>query len=197
MKRFIIPVLLCLIAISASAKGEIDPKYGIGAVPVNENGRVYFTDATEIPSDMTAGQCYDILLKWAKGRFAKPYVQAGRIISENSESQRFVFHVDQTITFKRTALVLDASRIEYNYSVSIRDGKVSATMTDIKYRYEEGRENGGLAFTAEDWITDKEAFNAKKTKFLKSTGKFRIKTIDLKDNIFQSLKEALDNNGKK
>lgn len=194
MKRFIIPVLLCLIAISASAKGSIDPKYGIGAVPVNENGRVSFTDNTDIPSGMNADKCYDILLKWAKGRFAQPYAQAGRILSENSESRRFVFHVDQTITFKRTALVLDVSRIEYNYTVSVKDGKVTANMTDIKYRYEEGRENGGQAFTAEDWITDNEAFNAKKTKFLKSTGKFRIKTIDLKDNLFQSLKEALDGN---
>jgi colicin import membrane protein len=68
------------------------------------------------------------------------------------------------------------------------------TMTDIKYRYEEGREGGGKAFTAEDWITDKEAYNRKGTKFLKSTGKFRIKTIDMKDILFSKAAEALTSN---
>ena len=69
-------------------------------------------------------------------------------------------------------------------------------MTDIKYRYEEGREGGGQAFTAEEWITDKEAYNKKKTKFLKSTGKFRIKTIDLKDSLFSKAADAVTDNAK-
>ena len=67
-------------------------------------------------------------------------------------------------------------------------------MTDIKYRYEEGREGGGKIFPAEDWITDKEAYNKKGTKFLKSTGKFRIKTIDLKDLLFQKASDAISVN---
>ena len=69
-------------------------------------------------------------------------------------------------------------------------------MTDIKYRYEEGREGGGKVFPAEDWITDKEAYNKKGTKFLKSTGKFRIKTIDLKDILFSKAKDALTDNNR-
>ena len=71
---------------------------------------------------------------------------------------------------------------------------VKLKITDIKYRYEEGREGGGRIFPAEDWITDKEAYNKKGTRFLKSTGKFRIKTIDLKDIQFSRAKDALTSN---
>ena len=87
----------------------------------------------------------------------------------------------------------DESRITYNFSVVVNNEGITLKMTDIKYRYEEGREGGGKAFSAEEWITDDEAFNRKKTKFLKSTGKFRIKTIDLKDALFEKANDILNN----
>ena len=55
----------------------------------------------------------------------------------------------------------------------------------------QNREGGPKIFTAEDWITDKEAYNRKGTKLLKSTGKFRFKTIDLKDILFSKADETL------
>ena len=133
-------------------------------------------------------------MNWAKGRFAQPYAQAGRILNEDAQTRRFIFHVDQMMVFKSTALVGDESKISYNFSVAVKDGEFTLTMTDIKYRYEEGREGGGKIFPAEDWITDKEAYNRKGTKFLKSTGKFRIKTIDLKDLLFQKAQDAVTGN---
>ena len=191
MKKYLLSVLLGIVSLSVWAKGDIDPKYGVGAIVTNENGKVYFQQSFPIPSGMTQDQCYELMLNWAKGRFAQPFVQAGRVLTENAQSKRFVFHADQTITFKRTGLVADESRIEYNFSVAIGDNSVTATMTDIKYRYEEGREGGGQLLNAEDWITDEEAFNAKKTRFLKRTGKFRIKTIDLKDSLFDSISQTV------
>jgi colicin import membrane protein len=98
------------------------------------------------------------------------------------------------IVFKSTAFVADESKISYNFQVAVKDGTFTMKMTDIKYRYEEGREGGGQIFPAEDWITDKEAYNRKGTKFLKSTGKFRIKTIDLKDNLFQKAVDSVYGN---
>ena len=133
-------------------------------------------------------------MNWAKGRFAQPYAQSGRILNEDSQTHRFIFHVDQIIVFKSTGFVADESKISYNFSVAVKNGQFTMTMTDIKYRYEEGREGGGKIFPAEDWITDKEAYNRKGTKFLKSTGKFRIKTIDLKDLLFQKATDAVSGN---
>lgn len=196
MKKALLTFTGLLITFLAVARGvnEQDPKYGKGAVPEDENGNVYFSETVQIPQGISDDKCYEILMNWAKGRFAMPYAEAGRILNEDARSHRFIFHVDQMIVFKRTALVADESKISYNFTVAVKDGKFSMTMTDIKYRYEEGREGGGKIFPAEDWITDKEAYNRKGTKFLKSTGKFRIKTIDLKDILFQKATDAVSGN---
>lgn len=196
MKKVLLTITGLLLTVFAFARGlnEQDPKYGKGAVPEDENGNVYFTQVVDIPEGMSADVCYEILFNWAKGRFAQPYAQAGRILNDDANTRRFIFHVDQIIVFKSTALVGDESKISYNFSVAVKDGKYTMTMTDIKYRYEEGREGGGKVFPAEDWITDKEAYNRKGTKFLKSTGKFRIKTIDLKNLLFQKATDAVSGN---
>ncbi|MBO7114822.1 MAG: DUF4468 domain-containing protein [Bacteroidaceae bacterium] len=196
MKKILLTIAALLVTALSFAKvaDELNPKYGKGAVPQDENGAVYFDNTIDIPQNMNTDQCYSMMLSWAKGRFAMPYAQAGRILNEDAETHRFIFHVDQTIVFKNTAFVVDQSRITYNFSVVVKDGKINMKMTDIKYRYEEGREGGAKIFTAEDWITDKEAYNSKGTKFLKSTGKFRVKTIDLKDLIFQSAFDAITGN---
>lgn len=194
MKKYIFSLLAALVSLTVWAKEDIDPKYAEGAVPVNENGSVYFNQTIDIPSDLSQDECYKMILSWAKGRFSQPLALEGRIISENADSHRFVFHVKQILTFKRTAMVADESEIEYNFSVAITDNKVSATMTDIKYHYEENREGGGQSFTAEEWITDDEAYNAKHTKFYKKVGKFRIKTIDMKDRLFESMSQSISGN---
>ena len=193
MKKALLTMVGLLITLFAFAKDnyEQNPKYGRGAVPEDENGNVYFTQTVMIPENMSEDICYEILMNWAKGRFAQPYAQAGRILNEDSNTRRFIFHVDQMIVFKNTALVADESKISYNFSVAVKNGQFTMTMTDIKYRYEEGREGGGKAFPAEDWITDKEAYNRAGTKFLKSTGKFRVKTIDLKELLFQKATDAV------
>lgn len=193
MKKALLTMAGLLITLFAFAKDnyEQNPKYGRGAVPEDENGNVYFTQTVIIPENMSEDICYEILMNWAKGRFAQPYAQAGRILNEDSNTRRFIFHVDQMIVFKNTALVADESKISYNFTVAVKDGQFTMTMTDIKYRYEEGREGGGKAFPAEDWITDKEAYNRAGTKFLRSTGKFRIKTIDLKELLFQKATDAV------
>jgi colicin import membrane protein len=196
MKKALLTIVGLLFTLFAAARGgnELDPKYGKGAVPQDENGDVYFTQTVKIPGNMSEDICYETLMNWAKGRFAQPYAQAGRILNEDSKTRRFIFHVDQIIVFKSTGFVADESKISYNFSVAVKNGEFTMTMTDIKYRYEEGREGGGKAFTAEDWITDKEAYNRKGTKFLRSTGKFRIKTIDLKDMLFQRATDTVSGN---
>ena len=64
-------------------------------------------------------------------------------------------------------------------------------MYRITYWYDE-EFKGGEHFTAEMYITDNEAFNSDKTKMLKKPGKFRVKTIDLKNELAAELKDALN-----
>ena len=64
-------------------------------------------------------------------------------------------------------------------------------MHRITYWYDE-EYKGGEHFTAESYITDTEAMNKKKSKLLKKPGKFRVKTIDLKNDLFAELEKALN-----
>ena len=73
------------------------------------------------------------------------------------------------------------------------DGHLKVTMERIKYAYQiNQRDNRGFETTAEEWITDKEALNKRQDKLAKGNGKFRMKTIDRKDNIFRRICPALD-----
>ena len=62
-------------------------------------------------------------------------------------------------------------------------------MLHIRYLYEEERAPQRLS--AEEWITDKEAVNKKNTKLLPLSGKFRRKTIDRKDYLFNKFESLL------
>ena len=50
----------------------------------------------------------------------------------------------------------------------------------------------GMETKAEDWITDKWGLNKKGNKLAKYSGKFRSKTIDRKDSIFQRVCQVLN-----
>ena len=56
----------------------------------------------------------------------------------------------------------------------------------------ERKDATGMQVKAEEWITDKYALNKKGTKLSRISGKFRRKTIDRKDNIFQRIEAALN-----
>jgi colicin import membrane protein len=62
-------------------------------------------------------------------------------------------------------------------------------MDNISYYYDEERQP--QKYTAEEWITDRNALNKKGTKLLPLCGKFRVKTIDAFDEICSSLQVAL------
>ena len=62
-------------------------------------------------------------------------------------------------------------------------------MTRIYYLYEE--ERNPTTFTAEEWITDRYGLNKKQTKLARVSGKFRRKTIDRKDFLFNKFASLL------
>ena len=63
---------------------------------------------------------------------------------------------------------------------------MKVTIFRINYWYEEQR-NGGSRFKAEEWITDENALNKKRTKLAKISGKFRVKTVDRVQDIFDHI----------
>ena len=69
---------------------------------------------------------------------------------------------------------------------AVKGKKVALTITQISYYYNEDMEGkNGVPYKAEEWITDKLAVNKKGTKLYPRSGKFRRKTVDRVEEIFQ------------
>lgn len=184
MKRIALTIACCFCILSMSA--QVDKKYGIGAVPV-VNGRVTFErDVNGLNAD--SQEVFAKAMKWVEKRFVKPTVLKAKIVETDNEAGRIIVNAEEYITFRDKFFVLDRSRINYWLEISAKDNGYTMKMTRISYWYEEERD-GGQKFSAEEWITDEECFNEKQTRLLRSTGKFRVKTIDLIDNLSSELKD--------
>ena len=100
--------------------------------------------------------------------------------------------VEETLWFKRTALVSDFARFFYQLVFEVSDGQFKVTLLRLRYIYEPmatpGQDNVMLA---EEWITDKEALKKDGTQLRRGTSKkFRIATIDRKNQLFRGAGRA-------
>ena len=193
MKK-IICILLALLPLISFAKDDkgnrSNPKYLAGAVTMNEEGKVAFTKEIQIPSKSKEA-IYNDLLKWANERFQideKNNMHA-RVIYKDLEKGIIAATGEEYIVFYSNALALDRTRIFYQFTFFIEEAKCKMEMSKIRFLYDENRD-GGERYEAEEWIVDDMALNKKKTKLSPISGKFRRKTIDLKDELFDSATKA-------
>ena len=165
-----------------------DQKYLVGAVPMVD-GKVVFTTVVEAPGK-SAAQIYAIVRQYLQSmtKEANQFEQS-RIILDDSVNYEVAGSYQEWLVFKATALVLDRTRLMYNLDVKCQDGKADITMTRIYYLYEEERDP--QTFRAEEWITDEVGLTKKKNKLSRVAGKFRRKTIDRKDYLFNKISELL------
>jgi colicin import membrane protein len=96
---------------------------------------------------------------------------------------------EEWLVFRSNAITLDRTRFYYILKAQCFNGKAEVEMSHIKYLYEEERDPQRMK--AEEWITDEEAVNKKNTKLQPIVGKFRPKTIDRKDYLFNKLENLL------
>ena len=164
-----------------------DAKYLKGAV-TEENGKVVFTTTIEAPGK-TADQIFDIIKTYLTKMTSEKNQHFARIVVDNKESHELGATYDEWLVFKSSALVLDQTRMLYVLKARCVDGKATITMSNIRYIYDEARKP--LHYTAEEWISDKEALNKKGTRLLPLSGKFRRKTIDRKDFLFNKFESLL------
>jgi colicin import membrane protein len=168
-------------------KTKVDPKYLKGAVP-EVNGQVVFSKHINVPGK-TASQIYDIMLQYMQ-RLTKTSNQIeSRISTSDAQKHEIVGIYQEWLVFKNTALSLDRTRFFYALRAQCSDGAVDIEMMRIRYLYEEERTPQRM--TAEEWITDKESVNKKNTKLMPMSGKFRRKTIDRKDYLFNKFESLL------
>lgn len=99
------------------------------------------------------------------------------------------YAVVETLTFTANFISLDQTQFSYVLEAKESDGNASLTMSNLKYSYMQN--NKMERYSAEEWITDKNAVNKKHTRLLPITGKFRRKTIDRKNELFQQFKDIV------
>ncbi len=165
-----------------------DAKYLRGAVP-EVDGKVVFSCHIDAPGK-SATEIYNILHEYMdKMTKEKNQMINSKLVVEDTQNHIVAAGFEEWLVFKSTAIVLDRTRFSYALKAECHDGGADVMLSHIRYLYEENR--NPQRYTAEDWITDKEAVNKKNTKLYPGSGKFRRKTIDRKDFIFNKFKSLL------
>lgn len=200
MKRLIITLLTCL-PLAAVAQGNTweqtqqkvnertNPKYLAGAVP-EVDGKVVFETTIKAPGK-SKKEIYNILLdEFTKMTKEENQFEQSRIVlSDDEHFEKVIASYQEWLVFKNKPLELDRTRLFFNLMADIKDGEATVKMTRIYYLYDEERQP--TTFQAEEWITDRYGLTKKKNKTSRVSGKFRRKTIDRKDYIFNKLETLL------
>ena len=168
-----------------------DPKYLEGAVP-EKDGKVVWTLDVDVPGK-TAAQIYDTMLKCLTDLTKTENQLEGSCVAlVNKQEHIVVANIREWLVFTDKLLVLDRTRFHYTLIAYCADGHLKLTMDRLTYRYDEDRTKfGTYVYKAEEWITDKEALNRSKTGLRRASAKFRRKTIDRKDYLFDVIREAV------
>ena len=175
--------------------------YMQGAVP-EFNGKVVFNKHIEA-TGKSKGDLYKKMLQWASFRF-NPETEYGkwpnadyfknteyaRVLKAEAENGLLKIQGNEDMIFTNKALAKDMAVASYILTLNCTDGGIDVEMSNISYTY--SLSDTPERIEAEDWITDKEAFN-KKGQLSKGSGKFRVKTIDLKDRLFEEIEAAANN----
>ncbi len=169
------------------AKPNPDQKYLQGAVPVVD-GKVVFSRTFEAPGK-SAFEIYNIIGKFFQDVTREPNQLNSMIVKADTTDYELGASYEEWLVFRSNVISLDRTRFYYVLKAICQNGKVQVEMSHIKYLYEE--ERNPQRYKAEDWIVDSEAVNKKNTKLLPLTGKFRRKTIDRKDYLFNKIEALL------
>jgi colicin import membrane protein len=165
-----------------------DAKYLKGAVPVVD-GKVVFSKHFNAPGK-SADQIYDIINGYLEKMTTESnQMESSRVGFQDKAAHHLGASYEEWLVFKSSAFYLDRTRLYYVIEVKCADGSADMSISRIHYLYEENRTP--QRWKAEEWITDEEAVNKKNTRLLPISGKFRRKTVDRVDFIFNKIESLL------
>ncbi len=185
MRNYFFTFLL-IIPLLANAQKDDDSKYLGDVVPVVD-GKVLFSKEISAPH-LTQDQIFNALLTWAESRFTTGKDSWGRVLFTDQEKGQIACKGEEYLVFTAKALSLDRSRTHYRLSIFCHPGKCDIEVSNIYYIYPEDNKERILA---EEWITDENTMNKKRTRLYRNTGKFRIKTVDMVEELFDGAQKAL------
>ena len=173
--------------VEVQQKTNPDQKYLRGAVP-EVDGKIVFSTTIDAPGKK-AGEIYAIVQRYMARMMKEKNQISNQFIMQDSIGHVLQAAYEEWLVFKSTAIVLDRTRMTYALEARCSEGKAVITLSHIRYLYEEERDPQRI--TAEEWISDKEAVNKKNTRLYPQSGKFRRKTIDRKDFLFNKIASLL------
>ena len=162
-----------------------------GAV-TEKNGVVVFEETFIVPGKSKV-DIFDSLKNYTQSIVTgENHLPQSRITELSPNKDIIAASVEETLWFKRTALVSDFARFFYQLVFEVSDGQFKVMLLRIRYIYEPmatpGQDNVMLA---EEWITDKEALKKDGAQWRRGTSKkFRIATIDRKNQLFRGAGRA-------
>ena len=204
MKKIILAILLALpltmaaqdnswerIEQEPTTKENRDAKYLVPNAVPEVDGIVCWETTLQAPGK-TASQIYDILLAQMEKRTTEPnQIANSNVAIQNADKHEIGAVYHEWLVFKSAALSLDRTQMNFQLIVTCSDGQANVKMKHVTYDYD--LERKPEHYKAEEWITDKYCVNKKHTKLLPISGKFRRKTIDRKDFIFNKFQTLLNN----
>lgn len=203
MKKYLIAILMAMPVLASAQdntwerveqepvqKENPDAKYlAEGAVPLVD-GHVCWQTTINAPGK-TAQQIYDILCRQMTKMVAEPnQIANSMLVIKDTEKHELgaIFH--EWLVFKSSTLSLDRTKLNFQLLVKCDNEKAEVKIAHISYDYDVDRKP--THYQAETWITDKYAVNKKRTKLYPLSSKFRKKTIDRKDFIFNKFQTLLN-----
>lgn len=177
-----------LMPLAAGAQDWNNPKYLKGAVTQNEQGIVAFTRTYECPGKSRA-ELFGLLRDYLRNDLFKGEnaLNQCRLVENDSVEGLLAARMDEYLYFSRKAFVTHRTRFTYELIFQVADNSFSVEMRNLRYLYEEQETPNAqpLDIRAEKWITDAEALSKKGT-LLRKPRKFRVFTIERKDEIFSN-----------
>lgn len=120
-------------------------------------------------------------------------IEGSRFTAQEANEGILAASIKEYLWFKRNAFVWDRTQMAYQLYIQIEDNETTLTLRNIHYVYDAAAERStdDVSYRAEEWITDKEALKRGGKKLTRIAGKkFRVKTIDRKNEIFAGAEAA-------
>lgn len=171
------------------AKKTILPRYNVGAVP-EIDGKVEWEETFSVPNtdaETLYNRTLEAISLLIKG---KQQTERSRISAVNRQEKIIAANMEEEMVFATSSFAKDFTHFRYSIIAECKDNAVNVKLCRMTYKYDVGRPEEE-SYTAEELITDKQAINKKGTKMFRLNGKFRMKTIDRKDELFSFFKSRI------
>lgn len=175
-----------------SKNANYDDKYISKDAVTEIDGKVAWETDINVPGT-TAQQNYDKMLAFLNQLVKEEnQLEDSNVSLVNKQEHKIAASLREWLVFSSTFIAIDRTKFHYTLLAECYDNHVKVTMNRITYYYDE-RPNITTKFKAEELINNSNALNKAENKLVRPGAKFRRKTIDRKDELFDSIKSFLLN----